>query len=147
MTFLEEEIVKLNVDITDSDEAIRKSGELLEEKGYVSNEYVQAMVESYHKNGPYFVIAPSIAITHARPEDGVNQSAVSLLTLKKPIEFGHDHNDPVSLIFGLAATSGDEHLKTIQNIVKLLENSENVEKLKKANTYKEIQQLKEVQDK
>lgn len=141
MSFLDEEIVELNVSIDDTDQAIRKSGELLKEKGYVTDEYVEAMVESYHKNGPYFVIAPSIALTHARPEDGVNQSAVSLLTLDTPLVFGHEQNDPVSLIFGLAAASGDEHLKTIQKIVKLLENNENVEKLKNAKTYQEIQQL------
>lgn len=72
------------------------------------------MVESYHENGAYFVIAPQIAIPHARPTDGVENSAVSLVVLKDGVNFGHAANDPVRLVFGLAATSSEAHLKVIQ---------------------------------
>lgn len=141
MSYLNEEIVVLNREVKDADEAIRQSGELLEKEELVTKEYIDAMVNSYHENGPYFVIAPGIAIAHARPEDGVNVSSVSLLQLNKPIEFGHEQNDPVSLVFGLAATSDESHLENIQRLVSLLGDKENVETLKHAKDYDDIKEI------
>lgn len=141
MSYLNEEIVVLNREVKDVDEAIRQSGELLEKKELVTKEYIDAMVNSYHENGPYFVIAPGIAIAHARPEDGVKVSSVSLLQLNTPIEFGHEQNDPVSLVFGLAATSDESHLENIQRLVSLLGDKENVEMLKHAKDYDDIKEI------
>ncbi|MFG6128711.1 PTS sugar transporter subunit IIA, partial [Staphylococcus aureus] len=35
--------------------------------------YVEAMIESVNELGPYIVIAPEIAIAHARPNNNVHQ--------------------------------------------------------------------------
>lgn len=102
MSFLDKELVNLHGSAKNADEAIVQAGELLVNAGYVSEQYVEKMVESYHENGAYFVIAPQIAIPHARPTDGVENSAVSLVVLKEGVNFGHAANDPVRLVFGLA---------------------------------------------
>ncbi|EBF5142209.1 PTS sugar transporter subunit IIA [Listeria monocytogenes] len=143
MSFLDKELVNLHGSAKNADEAIVQAGELLVNAGYVSEHYVEKMVESYHENGAYFVIAPQIAIPHARPTDGVENSAVSLVVLKEGVNFGHAANDPVRLVFGLAATSSEAHLKVIQKIVSLLSNSDNIEKMIHSEDYQEIGELVE----
>ncbi|HAM1311577.1 Ascorbate-specific PTS system EIIA component [Listeria monocytogenes] len=143
MSFLDKELVNLHGSAKNADEAIVQAGELLVNAGYVSEQYVEKMVESYHENGAYFVIVPQIAIPHARPTDGVENSAVSLVVLKEGVNFGHAANDPVRLVFGLAATSSEAHLKVIQKIVSLLSNNDNIEKLIHSEDYQAIGELVE----
>ncbi|EGP9696925.1 PTS transporter subunit EIIA, partial [Listeria monocytogenes] len=78
-----------------------------------------------------------------RPTDGVENSAVSLVVLKEGVNFGHAANDPVRLVFGLAATSSEAHLQVIQKIVSLLSNNENIEKLIHSEDYQAIGELVE----
>src|SRR5699024_366708 len=100
--------------------------------------YIDAMIESYNNNGAYFVLSPKIALPHARPEDGVNEASVSLVKLLNPVKFGHTTNDPVHLVFGLGATTGDEHLKILQKMTKLLNVKEITDELIDAGSNDEI---------
>ncbi|MSV76880.1 MAG: PTS sugar transporter subunit IIA, partial [Actinobacteria bacterium] len=84
------------------DEAIIASGQLLVASGRVTPEYVEQMLAAVEEFGPYIVIAPGIALAHARPSEAVLSSGLSLAVLANPVEFG-SHNDPVRLVFGLAA--------------------------------------------
>lgn len=141
MKFLEKNLVAIDVDVSTPEEAIRAAGLLLQNEGFVEESYITAMVESYHKNGPYFVLAPQIALPHARPEDGVKEASVSFIRLKRPIKFGNKANDPVQLVFALGASSNGDHLHILQKITQLLSYEENLEKLKTATTYEDIQKL------
>ncbi|MCH2775227.1 PTS sugar transporter subunit IIA, partial [Listeria monocytogenes] len=47
MSFLDKELVNLHGAAKNADEAIVQSGELLVNAGYVSEQYVEKMVESY----------------------------------------------------------------------------------------------------
>ncbi|GGE53315.1 PTS sugar transporter subunit IIA [Pullulanibacillus camelliae] len=141
MKFLEKNLVELDAAVTSPDEAIQTAGNLLVEEGLVEEQYVEAMVQSYHKNGPYFVLAPQIALPHARPEDGVKEASVSFLRLMHPVRFGSAVNDPVHLVFALGASSSDEHLEILQKLMALLNNPENVKKLMEMTAYSEMESL------
>jgi ascorbate PTS system EIIA or EIIAB component len=141
MKFLEKNIVALDVAATSAEDAIRAAGQLLVEGKLVEAHYTDAMVDSYKTNGPYFVLAPQIALPHARPEDGVNEASVSFVRLREPVAFGNPANDPVTLVFALGASSSDEHLQIIQKLMKLLGDSANVEALKTVSNYEEINLL------
>lgn len=52
-------------------DAVRKTTAYLEERGYVSADYADAIIQSTHDNGPYYVLCPGLAMPHARPEAGV----------------------------------------------------------------------------
>jgi mannitol/fructose-specific phosphotransferase system IIA component (Ntr-type) len=54
-------------------EAVKLSGSLLAVDGIVEERYINAMVEVIKELGPYAVIAPGVAIPHARPEDGAKE--------------------------------------------------------------------------
>ena len=74
--FLERDLVDLHVNAEDPEEAIREAGRLLAEAEAVSPGYVEAGLRNYRERGPYFVLAPHLAIPHARPEDGVEEPAL-----------------------------------------------------------------------
>ena len=141
MKFLEHGLLQLKADVTSPEAAIRCAGGLLVANGLVDERYIDAMIASYHTNGAYFVIAPHIAIPHARPEDGARESGVSFVPLAHPIAFGSSANDPVDLVFGLAAHSGSEHLKLIQRIVALLNDARCVEALRAMDNPIEMESL------
>jgi ascorbate PTS system EIIA or EIIAB component len=141
MKFIEENLAAFNVEAATPEEAIRAAGDLLVAGGAAEETYTEAMVSSYHKNGPYFVLAPQIALPHARPEDGVKEASVSFVKLKKPIVFGNKANDPVQLVFALGASSSDEHLQILQKLMVMLSDISNVEKLKQISSYEQIQEI------
>lgn len=138
MKFLEEKLVALDIPAETPEAAIKAAGDLLVASDLVESGYVEAMVESYRKNGPYFVLAPQIALPHARPEDGVKEASVAFVRLKDPVVFGSAANDPVSLVFALGASTSDEHLLVMKELVMLLNNPEKVERLKNINSYEEL---------
>ncbi len=109
-----------NVDAKDWEDAVRIAGQLLIDNDCVTQEYVDDMIEVVHEYGPYIVIAPGIALAHARPEKGAKRIAVSFVTLKTPIYFGNEGNDPVKLVLGLAAVNNTSHLEAIRDCIKYL---------------------------
>ena len=145
MKFLEENIVKVGVEATSPEAAIEAAGNLLLQEGFIEESYIEAMKDAYKKNGPYFVLAPHIAIPHARPEDGVNEASVSFIQLKEPVVFGHASNDPVQLVFSLGASSSDEHLTLLKKLTVLLNNAENINKLMNATSYDDIKNILEME--
>lgn len=138
MNFLTENLTSFRVQANTPEEAIRKAGELLAKEGHVENRYIDAMIESYRTNGPYIVVAPQIALPHARPENGVKEACASMVQLETPIKFGSETNDPVKLIFALGASTSSEHLELLKKLMSLLENRDTVQQLLSAASYKNI---------
>lgn len=143
MKFLDESLVALDVDVNTPEEAIKAAGQLLVDANLAEDRYVEAMIQSYHENGPYFVLAPRIALPHSRPEDGVKEACVSLVRLKGDVKFGHKTNDPVRLVFGLGASSSDEHLIVLQKLMDLIGSAHNVKKLLQVECYEELKKFLE----
>lgn len=141
MNLLQLETVDLDRKAENAIDAIRLAGNLLVHANKVTFEYVDAMVRNYTDIGPYIVIAPNIAIPHARPEDGVQQTGISLLRLSDSIEFGHESNDPVKLICAIAGTDQTSHLEMLKRISQVLGNREKLEMIMRANDKKDIVEL------
>lgn len=51
-------------------QALALSAEPLLKAGVITPEYVQAVITQHEKLGPYYVLAPGLAMPHTRPEDG-----------------------------------------------------------------------------
>ena len=109
--------------------AIELVGELLVASGKATNSYVQSMLEAVEKFGPYIVIAPGIALAHGKPSDAVIETGLSLLVLESAIEFQHSQNDPVQLVFGLAATDHESHIELMAELAQFLSDQERVNSL------------------
>ena len=121
------------VTASDREAAIRASGQLLVESGRVTADYIDQMVAAVEEFGPYIVIAPGIALAHARPSESVLATGLSLAVLASPVEFG-SHNDPVNLVFGLAALDHDSHLAVLAELAERLSDEHFVNKLINAST-------------
>lgn len=128
-------------DAPDWKEAIQLASRPLLENSFISEEYVQAMVENLVKMGPYVVVSPKVAIPHARPEDGVKKLGMSLLQLKKSVSFSSKEEHEVSLVIVLAAIDGETHLKALGQVIKIMSSPEIKAKLLSAATPENIYEL------
>lgn len=124
MNIVDRENIRLKVKVDSWDKAVREAGNLLVNSGKIKDSYVDHMIESVTIFGPYMVIIPHVAIAHARPDENVLEAGVSLITLKKPVEFGNRDNDPVDIIIAFAAKSNTGHLNTITKLSQFLENEQ-----------------------
>lgn len=122
-------------------EAVTKAGELLVESNRVSHDYVASMLQAIEQFGPYIVIAPRIALAHGKPSEAVVKTGLSLLLLREPVEFKHSQNDPVSLVFGLAATDHTKHINLMAELAELLSDSSKVNSLLNAADINQIRAL------
>ncbi|MPQ44910.1 PTS sugar transporter subunit IIA [Clostridium tarantellae] len=141
--FLDEDVIELDVNVENWEEAVKKAGELLVKKGLVQKEYVQAMINTVKEMGAYIVISEGIAMPHGRPEDGVNAVGVSLITLKTPVEFGNKEYDPVKVVICLCAKNHESHIELLKNLMVVLEDDEFVKKIDLCKSKKDIIDLLE----
>ena len=138
---LDESLVQLNVEATDWQDAIRKAAQPMVDNGDVTPAYVDDIIKVAQELGPYFVITEHVAMPHARPECGALKTAVGIVTLKEPVEFGSKENDPVKYLFPLAATDNDNHLSALQSLVELLGDPDFFAQLDSASTPKDVVDL------
>ncbi|MBA7584259.1 Ascorbate-specific PTS system EIIA component [subsurface metagenome] len=113
------ERIKLNVRVDNWCEAIYEVGKVLYDTDAITENYIDEMIKTAEELGPYIVIAPGIALPHASPESGAKKTALGMIKLSKPINFGNPVNDPVKLVFGLSAVDNKVHVKALQVLAKL----------------------------
>ena len=106
------------------EDVIRHGGQLMVDAGFIEPTYTEAMIDVVRDMGPYIVLAPGLAMPHARPEMGAKQVGTALVTLEKPIDFGSPENDPVSVAVFLCAPNKDEHIQLLTDIATLFEDEE-----------------------
>lgn len=121
---LENYLQKNNVIIIESVDSWEKSvylaTENLLEQGYITTEYPKAIIELANKYGPYFVIAPEVALLHARPESGVIENQIAITLLQKAVYFDEKKKRPVKLLITLAAKNSKDHLTALKRISEIL---------------------------
>lgn len=99
--------------------ALRRAGDALVASGAATGAYTEAMTDLVAEHGPYIVISPGLAFAHARPGPAVLRDGLAVVTLREPVAFGHPHNDPVSVVLGLAVAEVGTHLESIGEIANL----------------------------
>ena len=100
-------------------DAVSQSVSLLVESGKTQLSYVDEVLESLKTLGPYFVIAPGLALAHAKPSDSVLEPGMALLRLTEPVISG-SANDPVSLIFSMCSPNASEHMEMLGDFGQLM---------------------------
>lgn len=138
---IRDDAIDVGVAVDDWEAAVRRAGELLVRVGAAEERYVDAMVDAVGEHGPYIVLAPGIAIPHARPESGGLDVAISVVTLSEPVEFGAGKKDPVDLVFGLVTDGDTAHIEALQALAGFIESDENCEALRGATTSDDVRRL------
>lgn len=122
-------------------DALRAAGGALVASGATTDEYTEAMIAMVDEHGPYIVISPGLAFAHARPGASVHRDGLAVVTLASPVAFGHPHNDPVSVVLGLAVAEVGTHLESIGAIANLFNDASVTGRLAAATTADEVRTI------
>ena len=134
--------VRLQAEADSWQQAVKIGTDLLVDAGVVRPEYYEAILASVKRFGPYFLLAPGLAMPHARPEEGVLRNGFALVTLKTPVCFGDEDNDPVDILVTLAACDARTHQEEgIRQVVQLFENPDNFKKIRECRHPQQVREL------
>lgn len=132
--------IKIKSSARNWQQAIDFSMEELLQAGYVNAAYIQAIKNTTLETGPYYILAPFIAMPHARPECGAIKTGLSLTLLKTPVAFG-ENNEPVKLLIGLSAADSDDHIGAIQALSEMFCEESQIEALLNANDERQLRDI------
>lgn len=138
---LADRAIVLQARAADWRDAVRLAGDALVDSGCTTAEYTEAMIRMVDDHGPYIVIAPGLALAHARPGPEVRCDGLSVVTLAKPVEFGHAHNDPVRVVIGLAGVAVDGHLEAVAELANAFNDAAAIPALAAATTRDAVRQI------
>ena len=135
------EAIRLGVDAADWRDAVRAAGVALTNAGFATPAYADEMIRMIDEHGPYVVIAPGLALAHARPGPAVLADGIAVVTLRTPVDFGHPYNDPVSVVLALAVAAADAHVALVAELANLLNDSNAIAELAAASSTVEVQRI------
>ena len=138
---LADRAIVLQARAADWRDAVRLAGDALVDSGCTTPEYTEAMIRMVDDHGPYIVIAPGLALAHARPGPEVRCDGLSVVTLAEPVEFGHAHNDPVSVVIGLAGVAADAHLESVAQLANAFNDAATIPALAAATNRETVRQI------
>lgn len=127
--------------VADWKEAVQIAGNPLLEEGAISQDYIDAIIRQKEEIGPYFVIAPRIAMPHARPEQGAKALGLSIVKLANPVKFDADENDPVDAIFMFSAPDSNSHIEMISEMAEVLSDENTMDKIFSAQSKEELKAI------
>ncbi len=136
MKSIYEDLIVIDVDSKDAQDAIRQVGQHLLDGGFVKDTYIDAVVqrETEYPTGLQLqdmgVAMPHTAGVH------VNTPAVCVAKLTHPVTFGHmgdpDTKVQAELIFMMAIQNPDAQLETLQKVMSVITNPAAVAEFKAA---------------
>ncbi|QKS72674.1 PTS sugar transporter subunit IIA [Paenalkalicoccus suaedae] len=141
---LQEERIQWRDSAMSWQEAIKISAAPLLQEGVIKDSYVDAMITNIKELGPYILIAPKVALPHARPENGVNEAGFSLTVFKDPVIFPAKTNgagEEANLFICLAAVDSESHLSMLQKISGWLSDEKTLQNLTKASSQEEVSRI------
>jgi PTS system ascorbate-specific IIA component len=133
--------IQLGAAATDWRAAVRLVGACLTRSGAAAPGYADEMIRMIDEHGPYVVIAPGLALAHARPGPEVLSNGLAVVTLATPVAFGHPHNDPVRVVLALAVHSPEHHLGMVAELANLFNDSDAVARLADSRSTDEVRAI------
>jgi PTS system ascorbate-specific IIA component len=121
--------------------AVLRAAEALTASGAADPSYGERMIAMIQEYGPYIVIAPGLAMAHARPGPDVHAPGLVIVTLEEPVSFGHAYNDPVSVVIGIAATEADQHVASVAALANIFNDETVIPALAAASDPDEVRRL------
>lgn len=123
----------------DWEQAIHVAVQPLVDGGYVKPEYIGAIIGNAYALGPYFVIAPDLALLHARPEQGAIKRQLAVTVVREGVEF--ERGEPCRILVTLAAEDADSHIDVMRILAGMFVDSDYIEKVANAADADEVYRL------
>ena len=135
LSILSEENIILKQAFATKEEAIRFTGKVLVDRGYVEPAYVEKMLEREEMTSTF--MGNFVAIPHGTDDakKEVQNSGIAIIQVPEGVDFGD--GNIVKLIIGIAG-KGDEHLDILSNIAIVVSEEENVEQIVHASSEEEV---------
>lgn len=129
--------IVLGANLSSKEEAIRFTGKILVENGYVEASYVEKMLEREEITSTY--IGNNVAIPHGTDDakKAVKETGLSVVITPSGVDF---NGNTVNILIGIAG-KGDEHLEILSKIALVCAEEENIQKLIQASSKEEILNL------
>lgn len=133
--FFKKELIVIDLDVDNSEEAIKYLGDILNKGGYVKESFVKAVIAREKEFATGIPTEPlGIAIPHT---DGIHviKMAVAVGVLRKPIKFGimggYGEID-VDLVFLMALMDCESQISMLQSFCEFFQRSREIEKIRNA---------------
>jgi mannitol/fructose-specific phosphotransferase system IIA component (Ntr-type) len=101
--------------------AVAGAVDLLVQDGRAQADYQAQVLASLASLGPYFVVAPGIALAHAAPSEAVIEPGFALLKLEQGAISGSG-NDPVQLVFAFCSPNNSAHIEMLGSFANWISN-------------------------
>jgi len=142
---LSRDLIRLDLDVKDSEEAIRTLAEDFVKAGVVKESFVDAVLEREKKSPTALpAIAYDIAIPHTVSAHVITP-AMNVAVLKHPVEFQQMGSPEITLhpqvLFMLAISDPKDQLSLLRRIMKMLQNKELLDQIRGAKTTDAIYDL------
>ena len=134
---LTEDNIQLSAKVKTKEEAIRRVGEILVQNGYTTPVYIAHMQEREKRFSVY--IGNHLAIPHGIESSAheIYTSGLAVLQVPDGVEFD---GNIAYIVIGIAGKNGT-HLNMLSNIALICADEENIEKMRNADTKKEIMDI------
>jgi mannitol/fructose-specific phosphotransferase system IIA component len=128
-----EDLIKLGVQVSNKEEAVKIAGDLLYKNGYVEEDYLEAMQER-EKDVSTFM-GNGVAIPHGtnKAKKYIKKTGLSFVQIPEGVDFGDGNT--AYIVIGIAG-KGDEHLQILQNLATILQDEQKTEALTKTDDKK-----------
>lgn len=129
LELLYRENVVVNENASSKEEVIRQAGQLLVDKGYVNQSYVDAMIKREETCSTF--MGNGLALPHGVEEakKEVLSSGISVVSVPNGIDWG---GEEVKIVIGIAGV-GDDHLEILGKIADKMLSPEQAEELLSGN--------------
>lgn len=135
MSVLTVENIVLNKELSTMEEAIRFTGQVLVDRGYVEPAYIEKMIEREEMTSTF--MGNGVAIPHGTDDakKEVKKSGLAIIQVPAGVDFGD--GNMAKLLIGIAG-KGDEHLEILSNIAVVVADEDNVNQIVNATTEEEV---------
>jgi PTS system ascorbate-specific IIA component len=123
------------------EDAIRAAAQPLLRDGAIKESYILAMIECIHKYGPYIVIAPDVAMPHAKGVTGVIETSMSFMKVNHPVHFGNTSEHDARLLFVIASIDDNSHLEMLQILVENISDDKIISQLLEIENINDLKEL------
>lgn len=115
--------------VTDWQAAVTLAAQPLLADATITAKYLSAIFDAHAALGPFYVLAPGLAMPHARPEQGALKNGLSLVHIRHGVAFHSAANDPIYVVLMLSAHNGDEHIAMISHLAGLFSDEQRLGQL------------------
>lgn len=138
INFINKQNIRLNLNCKNFEDVILQGTKPLEEQGLITPKYGIDIINKLKEYGPYMVIAPGVCLSHTNLVNEINKSCMSFISLKNPIKFNSEFNDPVKIVLTFASLDKEIHLNALLEFMNILNNPKHLDRLKNTSSTEEV---------